>query len=45
MGFYVEWGDKKDRLRADLGYWVRVSEVIGNIFDDLELIGGNGVTG
>lgn len=45
MGFYVDWGDKKDRLRADLGYWVRVSEVIGDIFDDPGLIGRGGAAG
>lgn len=42
VGFYVDWGRKKGRLRADLGYWIRVSEVIGNIFDDPELVEGRG---
>lgn len=42
VGFYVDWGREKDRLRADLGYWVKVSEVIGNIYDNPEMIEGWG---
>jgi len=37
IGFYVDWGKEKDKTRADLGYWIKVSEVIGNIFDKPEL--------
>lgn len=35
IGFYVEWlsGDKKDKLRMDLGYWLPAVEIIGNIHD------------
>lgn len=38
VGFYVDWLEKRDRFRADLGYWAKVSEVIGNIFDNQELV-------
>lgn len=42
-GFYVDW-DYKKNLRKDLGYWINMvdAEVIGNIFDNPELLeGGN----
>nr|WP_302144147.1 YopX family protein [uncultured Schaedlerella sp.] len=38
VGFYVEWQERKDRLRKDLGYWLKQSKVSGNIFDDTELM-------
>ncbi len=38
VGFYIEWLERSDMLRMDLGYWVKVSEIIGNIFDNLELV-------
>lgn len=42
VGFYVDWvkGSDKDALRRDLGYWIidSGSEVIGNVFDNSELI-------
>lgn len=37
VGFYVDWLEKKHVLRADLGYWAKLSKVIGNIFDNPEL--------
>lgn len=42
IGFYVDWKNNK-ALRKDLGYWVNMIDcnVIGNIFDNPELIGGN----
>lgn len=41
VGFYVDWSGKcAKRYRKDLGYWINMvnAEVIGNIFDDPELI-------
>lgn len=41
VGFYVDWSGKcTKRYRKDLGYWINMvnAEVIGNIFDDPELI-------
>lgn len=38
VGFYVDWMRESSTLRADLGYWAKVSEIIGNIFDDPELL-------
>lgn len=41
VGFYVDWlGKYTKRYRKDLGYWINMvkAEVIGNIFDDPELI-------
>ncbi len=37
VGFYVDWGIRKDKLRADIGYWNSLAEVIGNIYDNPEL--------
>lgn len=41
LGFNLEW-TKTDYLRCDIGFWTenREVEVIGNIFDNPELIGG-----
>ena len=41
IGFYVDWNNNK-ALRKDLGYWVNMIDcnVIGNIFDNPELLGG-----
>ena len=33
VGFYLDWFEPDSLLRADLGYWIKVSEVIGNIHD------------
>lgn len=41
IGFYVDWSGKyTKRYRKDLGYWINMvnAEVIGNIFDDKELL-------
>lgn len=41
VGFYVDWSGKyTKRYRKDLGYWINMvnSEVIGNIFDNPELL-------
>lgn len=41
-GFYVDWKAEKN-LRKDLGYWVHMvdAEIVGNIHDNLELIGAD----
>ncbi len=39
-GFHVEWRGMKDRLRKDLGYWIKISEISGNIFGNPELLKG-----
>lgn len=46
IGFYVDWNNNK-ALRKDLGYWVNMIDcnVIGNIFDNPELIEAGGVNG
>lgn len=40
VGFYVEWhGDKAARLlRKDVGFWLNMVPVIGNIHDNPELL-------
>lgn len=38
IGFYIEWQQKENVLRKDLGYWAKESAVIGNIFDNPELL-------
>jgi len=40
VGFYVEWQDEQLRTmnRKDLGYWIKVSTVIGNIYENPELL-------
>lgn len=41
IGFYVDFtGEHKRINRKDLGYWVEVSYVIGNIYDNPELLEG-----
>ena len=46
VGFYVDWiaGTYPQTLRKDLGYWMQMVEVIGNIHDNPELleVGENG---
>lgn len=41
IGFYVDWKNDryKNLLRRDLEYWIEVSEVVGNIYEDKELLG------
>ena len=41
-GFYVDWKENRN-LRKDLGYWVHMvdAEIVGNIHDNLELIGAD----
>lgn len=41
VGFYVEWKNRPELLRKDLAFWSYECEVVGNIFDNPELIGGN----
>lgn len=41
VGFYVEWKNRPELLRKDLAFWSYECEVVGNIFDNSELIGGN----
>lgn len=38
VGFYVDWGKRKEKIRADLAYWIKLSAVKGNIFDNPELL-------
>lgn len=45
VGFYVDWSGKyAKRYRKDLGYWINMvnAEVIGNIFDNPELLESEG---
>ena len=45
VGFYVDWSGKyTKRYRKDLGYWTNMvnAEVIGNIFDNPELLESEG---
>lgn len=45
VGFYVDWSGKyTKRYRKDLGYWIHMvdAEVIGNIFDNKELLESEG---
>lgn len=40
IGFYVDFtGEHKRINRKDLGYWVEVSYVIGNIYENPEILG------
>jgi uncharacterized phage protein (TIGR01671 family) len=40
VGFYVEWQDEELRsmLRKDLGFWLKVSSVVGHIYENPELL-------
>lgn len=38
VGFHLEWNEENSILRVDLGYWIKVSEIIGNIYDNPELL-------
>lgn len=45
VGFYVDWGGRyTKRYRKDLGYWINMveAEVVGNIFDNKELLESEG---
>ena len=39
VGFYIEWND--DVTRNDLLYWIKISEVIGNIYENADLLNTN----
>jgi len=39
VGFYIDWKGDNGLYRKDLAYWVKVSRVIGNIFENHELMG------
>lgn len=43
MGFYVDWSESRN-YRKDLGYWINMvnAEVVGNIFDNPELLESEG---
>ena len=43
IGFYVDWSESRN-YRKDLGYWINMvnAEVIGNIFDNEELLESEG---
>lgn len=40
VGFYVDWQDEELKVmaRKDLLYWVRVSKVVGHIYETPELL-------
>ena len=42
VGFYVDWvrGTASELLRKDLAYWMKIVEILGNIHDNPELLGG-----
>lgn len=43
IGFYVDWAESRN-YRKDLGYWINMvnAEVVGNIFDNPELLESEG---
>ena len=43
IGFYVDWSENRN-YRKDLGYWINMvnAEVVGNIFDNQELLESEG---
>lgn len=43
IGFYVDWSESRN-YRKDLGYWINMvnAEVVGNIFDNPELLESEG---
>lgn len=42
IGFFVEWVSEKAKYyRSELGYWSSKVEVVGNFFDNPELLGGD----
>lgn len=43
IGFYVDWSESSN-YRKDLGYWINMvnAEVVGNIFDNPELLESEG---
>ena len=40
IGFYVDWHDKNKRMdwRNDLCYWLKKTEIIGNVVDNSDLL-------
>lgn len=40
VGFYTDWKWESDLLRKDLGFWEDKVKVIGNVFDNPELVEG-----
>jgi len=40
IGFYIEWQNEelKSMVRIDLGYWLKVSSIVGNIYENPELL-------
>lgn len=38
VGFYVEWED--ENIRKDLGFWASNSRIVGNIYENEELLEG-----
>lgn len=40
VGFYVDWvtGEEHKFLRKDLGYWLKTTQIVGNIHDNPELM-------
>lgn len=42
IGFYIDWleGDDKGFFRVDLGYWLPLVEVVGNIHDNPDYLKG-----